>query len=210
MSTNYNSWSAICRGAVVQGITRSGFSTTLSVEVEARIARASYGTFFADNWNSATHSIEDKYWCNQEKAWKANNQIKWFLRQVWLKTHIPGTLRRKLTLFKGDDITTQSPVQHGFYELLDKPVPKMTCDLYFSAALPPPSRKDHTVQKLCTITWAQTIDIEMLPTWTNPIGKVYSELEYDLEMTCEQGTVDFAIYFRGNRVGGRNVQVDFY
>ena len=112
---------------------------------------------------------------------------------------------------KGDDITTKKPVRHTYSQLLvDKLVSEMTTKIYFSSTLPPPSRLDHTVQKLCNITWAQTIDIETLPTWTNPLGKVYRKLKYDIEMICDQGTVDFAIYFRGRHVGGRNVQVDFY
>lgn len=51
--------------------------------------------------------------------------------------------------------------------------------------------------------------LESLPTYTNAIGKVYHVLQYTVEMTCEDGTVDFAVYHDGKRVGAQNVEVEF-
>ncbi|KAI9171325.1 Heat shock 70 kDa protein 12A [Paramyrothecium foliicola] len=183
-------WSAISRGAVVQGLATCNLSQTLSVKVEARIARASYGVLFCVPWNSEKYLEIDKVWSENEYAWKATNQMEWFLRQ-------------------GDDITTTHPVRHSFHTILSSMPSKLSQQLQICSAFPPPSRRDASVWQLCTITWNQVVDFEKLPLWTNKLGKVFRKLKYDIEMTCEDGTVDFAIYFQGKRVGGRNVHVDF-
>ena len=81
--------------------------------------------------------------------------------------------------------------------------------IYSSSALPAPSKWGHTVQRLCKITWSQKISLDSLPTFTNDLGKIYHKLKYDVEMTCEEGTVDFTIYHQGKRVGERNVEVEY-
>lgn len=53
------------------------------------------------------------------------------------------------------------------------------------------------------------MSLASLPVYTNSIGNSYHELHYTVEMTCEDGTVDFAIYHDGQRVGAQNIEVDF-
>lgn len=51
--------------------------------------------------------------------------------------------------------------------------------------------------------------VDSLPTWTNKQGKVFHKLEYNIEMTCDSGAVDFAIFHNGKRVGGQHIEVEF-
>lgn len=62
---------------------------------------------------------------------------------------------------------------------------------------------------MCRIKWSQKVNVKSVPTHTNPIGRVYRRLDFDVEMTCEDGTVDFTIYRKGKRVATQNVEVDF-
>jgi hypothetical protein len=81
--------------------------------------------------------------------------------------------------------------------------------IYSSSQLPPPKTWGPAVQTLCEIHWTQDVDIESLPTYTNTLGKVYHKLKYEVEMTCDDGIVDFTIYYQGKRVGAHNVDVQF-
>ncbi len=74
---------------------------------------------------------------------------------------------------------------------------------------PPSKRKNHKVKKLCSIKWDTDIDIPSLPTFTNPLGKVYYQLDWEIEMTCEAGSLDFAVYHNGKRQGSKHVMVDY-
>ena len=75
---------------------------------------------------------------------------------------------------------------------------------------PPPTRAGHSVFQFCVINWETSIDFSRLPTYKNSLGTVYSQLDFDIEMTCSAGSVDFAVYHEGKRVGSKNVSVDFH
>ncbi|KAH7273994.1 hypothetical protein B0J15DRAFT_567509 [Fusarium solani] len=183
-------WTAICRGAVVHELSKQNFSADSSVKVEARIARMSYGISHNSPFDDLKHLQTDKYWCDKERKYKARNQMTWFLKE-------------------GDDITSRRPVRHSFYRLFSESVGYVTEDIYCSASYPAPSRNDHTVERMCQLKWNRHVRLESLPKYTNPIGEVYHELKYTVEMACEDGTVDFAVYHDGVRVGAQNVEVDF-
>jgi hypothetical protein len=82
-------------------------------------------------------------------------------------------------------------------------------EIYTCTEFPPPKTLGPTVKKLCDIQWTRDINIESLPTYTNPLGKVFHNLSFEVEMTCEDGIVDFTVYFEGKRVGAHNVEVQF-
>ncbi|WKT39350.1 hypothetical protein QSH57_001169 [Fusarium oxysporum f. sp. vasinfectum] len=174
-------WSAICRGAVVHGITNHGLSATLGVTVGARVARNSYGVMFHTDFDPQKHQLSDKYWSEEHQKWRASNQMQWFLRE--------------------SDITTTDCTLNA----LDMSLRPSTSVL---SSLPPKS-SGQAVEELCEIRWTRNISLESLPTWTNPLGKVYQELSYAIEMTCEYGIVDFTVYYKGKRVGAHNVDVQF-
>ena len=65
------------------------------------------------------------------------------------------------------------------------------------------------MNNLCTITWDTAIDVTSLPTFTNSLGKVFYQLQYEVEMTCTGASLDFAVYYKGKRQGSKHVVVDF-
>ncbi|KAK2136823.1 hypothetical protein NOF04DRAFT_1338816 [Fusarium oxysporum II5] len=143
-------WSAICRGAVVHGITNHGLSATLGVTVGARVARNSYGVMFHTGFDPQKHRLSDKYWSEEHQKW----------------------------------------LRHNYHRLYSQRIGHVSETIYICSEFPPPN-------------------LESLPTWTNPLGKVYQKLSYAIEMTCEYGIVDFTVYYKGKRVGAHNVDVQF-
>ncbi|KAI5466203.1 hypothetical protein BGZ63DRAFT_348373 [Mariannaea sp. PMI_226] len=179
-------WTAICRGAVVHGLAQRGLSTKLNIG--ARVSRLSYGVDFHIPWRPRKHDKQDKTWNEMEHEYVAENQMQWFLLQ-------------------GDGVDAHECVRQSYYRLLENPSEGIEEEILVSSAIPPPSRRDASVKRLCTIAWNKQIPLESLPTWTNPICKVYHTLEFDIEMSCEGGTVDFNVFHDGKRVAGRNVEV---
>ncbi|KAI8286182.1 hypothetical protein K4K56_008952 [Colletotrichum sp. SAR 10_98] len=158
-------WSAISRGAVIQGLTQRNLAPGLSVKIESRISRMSYGVDY--------------------------------------------TTQQVLIVFKGTDISTAKPVVNEYFRLFDSPPEKIEENIYSTGSWPVPTALNETVKELCTISWTKEIDIYSLPRWTNPLGKVFSKLEFSIEMTCSGGTVDFSVIHDGKQVGTKNVQVVF-
>ncbi|KIL94945.1 hypothetical protein FAVG1_01876 [Fusarium avenaceum] len=183
-------WTAICRGAVVHGITSYGLSTTVGVRVGARIARRSYGICFHTKFNPKIHEISDRFWSDDQQEWRAKDQMRWFLKE-------------------GDNMMTKKPVRRDYFRLYSGHIGQVKETIYNSSKLPPPKTWGSAVQTLCEIHWTQDVDIESLPTYTNTLGKVYHKLEYEIEMTCDDGIVDFTVYYQGKRVGAHNVDVQF-
>ncbi|KAK2006639.1 actin-like ATPase domain-containing protein [Colletotrichum eremochloae] len=184
--TGRRSWSAICRGAVIQGLTRRNAVAGLSMGVKSRVARVSYGTVFYEEYDQKLHLDIDRTWNEEEMKWMASNQVHWYLKQ-------------------GTDICDTESIRHNYYCLYEKPPSIVTERLYYSASWPTPGRKDSTVKHLCTIIWNKKVDFESLPTFTNPAGKVYYRLSYDIEMTCDGTSLDFTVFHDGKRVAAKNV-----
>ncbi|WQF77449.1 Putative ATPase, nucleotide binding domain-containing protein [Colletotrichum destructivum] len=183
-------WTAICRGAVIQGLTRNNLALGLSVRVKSRIARMNYGTTFDPKFDPKLHHFKDKLWDEIEQDWKAKDQMEWYMK-------------------KGDDITDKRTVRHRFYERYLTAPSEIIQELFHSAATPAPKRADSTTKRLCTITWNRKVNFDTLPTFTNILGKVYHELIFDIEMISDGASLDFTIFHGGKRVGGKNVIVEF-
>ena len=112
---------------------------------------------------------------------------------------------------QGDEMSTNKPIRHRFETLFDTDTTEgiETTTIYSSVESPPSKRKNPKVKKLCSITWDADIDIPSLPTFTNPLGKVYYQLYWEIEMTCVAGSLDFAVYHNGKRQGSKHVMVDY-
>ncbi|KAK1976354.1 hypothetical protein LZ30DRAFT_603637 [Colletotrichum cereale] len=189
-STGTKPWTAICRGAVIQGLTQQNLSPGLSINVRSRIARASYGTAYFTEFDEKVHSFHSRTWCTDEHKWLADNQMKWFLEQ-------------------GTDVSSTSPVRDDFYRLYMSAPPEISNTLYITSAWPQPSEMDNTVKKLCEITWNRRVDFEALPRHVSSLGKVFHKLSFDIEMVCAGASIDFSIIHDGKRVGAKNVSVVF-
>ena len=55
---------------------------SLVVRVKTRVARASYGTCSAEVWDPTKHDEADKVWHEVNQAFHADNQMRWFIKQV--------------------------------------------------------------------------------------------------------------------------------
>ncbi|KAF5701662.1 Hsp70 chaperone protein [Fusarium mundagurra] len=142
---------------------------------------------------SKPHRVCDKVWSEERQEWRAENQMKWFLRE-------------------GNNIYTKRPIRSSYTRLFpdgDEHTGPIVQEIFSCSTSPPPRARGPTVGKLCEIHWTREVKLETLPTWTNSMGDVYRELEFEIKMTCEDGTVDFAVYFEGQRVGARNIEVKF-
>ncbi|TVY70460.1 Heat shock 70 kDa protein 12B [Fusarium oxysporum f. sp. cubense] len=185
-------WTAICRGAVVNGISHV-LEPSLGVRIDSRIARCSYGVCFTDAFVPNRHRVRDKVWSEERQEWRADNQMKWFLRE-------------------GNNVYTKRPIRSSYTRLFpddDEDTGPIVQEIFSCPTSPPPRARGPTVGKLCEIHWTREVKLETLPTWTNSVGEVYRELEFEIKMTCEDGTVDFAVYFEGQRVGAQNIEVKF-
>ncbi len=175
----------------------------------------------SERWSTKKHALKDKYWCEEEQGWKARNQMEWFLQIVccatalsfYLRLHVFAYHCRELTQQKqGDNMSTSEPVKKKFYTLYATNEDTSVCqetNIYKSTTSPPPTRMDRSVNKLCTIKWDTDIDLQSLPTYTNPLGKVFYELVFEIQMTCVAGSLDFAVYHNGKRQGSKHVEVDY-
>ncbi|SPJ83949.1 related to hsp70 protein [Fusarium torulosum] len=183
-------WTSICRGAVVQGLLQHSPSSSLGVNVEARIARMSYGIIFSPRFVESEHDVRDKIWDWRDHMFKAKDQMEWFLKE-------------------GGDISKRS-VHHGFYRLISGSKMDVDDPIYSSTAFPPPLRKDDSnVRRLCSVKWNKKINVDKLPKYTNPSGQIFSRLQYSFKMDCEDGTVNFTVHHNGSKVGEQNVEVQF-
>ncbi|KAF5001283.1 hypothetical protein FGRMN_1128 [Fusarium graminum] len=184
-------WTAICRGAVVQGLIHRDPTSGLGMNVEARIARMSYGVLYWTPFVHGKHDLRDKVWDAQEQKFKATNQMEWFLKE-------------------GDDISEKRSVHHDYYRLVSGSVTDVDATIQCSTVFPPPSRYDSSsVRSLCNIKWSKRVNAKKLPRYQNPLGAVFSRLDFRVKMDCEDGTVDFTIFHNGSRVGSHNVDVQF-
>ncbi|GKT54566.1 HSP70 family chaperone [Colletotrichum tofieldiae] len=185
-----HSWTAICRGAVIQGLSQQNLSSGLSVSVRSRIARASYGIKYTADFDKKKHSASSRAWREDEQKWEVDNQMDWFLKQ-------------------GTDVSSTSPVRREFYRLYTSAPREVIQSLCVSSAWPPPIEANSTVKELCRITWNKSIDFEALPRYVNPIGKVFQRLVFEIDMTCAGGSIDFSVIHDGKHVGAKNVSVVF-
>ncbi|EQL00080.1 actin-like ATPase domain-containing protein [Ophiocordyceps sinensis CO18] len=181
-------WTAVCRGAVLRGFGKC--SQSPSTMVDARVARASYGTLMnVLPWDATEHDARDRQWCKLQQEFLAMDQTQWFIRN-------------------GEILGTEDPVSHEFWQLCEKPESGIEIDIVYCTAKDPPLRCDESVKQLCKIQWAKTPSIDKLPAWTNAKGEKVRQVNYELKMVPDGASLDFEVFFEGVMVGSRNVQVD--
>ncbi|KAF5575134.1 hypothetical protein FPANT_11463 [Fusarium pseudoanthophilum] len=185
-------WTSICRGAVVQGLVRHSPLAKLGVNVEARVARMSYGIKYRTRFIEGLHDEADKEWCYKHQHYRAQNQMEWFL-------------------IEGEDVSEKRSVGHHYTRFISGSSIEVSDMVYCSATVPPPARDNDSgnIHQLCTIKWDKIVDVPTLPKWTNPIGIAYPQLHYHIKMDCEDGTVNFSVHYQGSKVGEEEVEVQF-
>ncbi|POR38244.1 Uncharacterized protein TPAR_01548 [Tolypocladium paradoxum] len=182
-------WTAVCRGAVMKGVAKCEPNPCLVVE--GRVARASFGTTFnVLPWEVDEHDIRDKAWCPVQREFLAVDQTKWFIRI-------------------GETLWDEEPICHAFWQDLEKPTDSIETELVYSTAHDPPDRCDASVKRLCMIRWSKVPAFDSLPTWENKKQKVFRHICYEVKMVTDGASLDFQIFYEGNMVASKNVDVDF-
>ncbi|KAL1835623.1 hypothetical protein VTJ49DRAFT_6307 [Mycothermus thermophilus] len=169
-------WTAICRGAVIHASSLQGLGS-FTVQIQSRIARASYGTTVIRDWNSRMHKKKDKYWDEERQGWYARDQMDWSLKI-------------------GEEMISDKPVRFSYsrlYSTDEASQRKIEVKIYTSTESPPPPRKESSVLLLCTIDWDTEINIANLSTYTNQLGKVYYKLEYELQMGSKNVVANYEV-----------------
>jgi len=84
-------------------------------------------------------------------------------------------------------------------------------EIFCTTEFPPPPvyRALGSIRLLCTIDWNKQINTNTLPRFTNRNGESFPRLEQRVQMDCEDGTVNFALYYKNERVGNHDVEVQF-
>ncbi|KAM0365519.1 hypothetical protein HYE67_008802 [Fusarium culmorum] len=152
----------------------------------------SYGILYSTPFIPGKHKKKDQFWCSKENEWKATNQMEWFLKE-------------------GDDISEKRSVHHDYYRLVEDATVTTSNQIYCSTTFPPPRRYDNAarIRSLCNISWDQQVDTKSLPRFTNANNRSFPKLSYRIKMDCEDGVVNFTVSFNGQKVGGREVDVQF-
>ncbi|OAA42644.1 Heat shock protein Hsp70 [Metarhizium rileyi] len=183
-------WVAICRGAVIHGITTLGLSKSLNVKVKTRVARMSYGIEISEYFDPSIHSDADWYIDSHTLRPMAEKQMRWFIRQ-------------------GQDLSKVSSVRQTFWRKFGSRVGPISEGFCVSASPEPPSRRDRSVSELCKVNWDKKINFDSLPVRTNSLGGVYRSLEFEVEITCDGTSIDFAVFYMKERVAQTKVQVKY-
>jgi hypothetical protein len=65
------------------------------------------------------------------------------------------------------------------------------------------------VRKLCEIEFTATTPFEELPIETNDAGATYRKFTYEFRVTSYGSSVDIVVYANGERLGGKNLTIDY-
>ena len=75
-------WTAICRGAVIRGLSDAEIKSQTQSLVVSRVSRINYGILFTAPFDEEKHDERDRVWDEDELRWRANNQMDWYLKKV--------------------------------------------------------------------------------------------------------------------------------
>ncbi|KAF3767179.1 hypothetical protein M406DRAFT_39951 [Cryphonectria parasitica EP155] len=190
-STGAKPWTAVSRGAVIHAIASQNIRGGVAAKVESRIARASYGYNYHDKFEPGKHREEDKIWSEVFQHYRADQLMTWFLQ--------------KGQVIKNSNKSFKTRYLHHFSTM-----PEFIEDyILTSKATPVPDRNNDQVEILCTIKWQSDLGPEQVPKFVNKEGDVFYEVEYELDMTYDGATVEFAIWHNGKKQGAEKVGLEF-
>lgn len=213
LTSKGDSWTAICRGAVLSVISDA-------VSVTSRVSRASYGITFAAKFDpDKGHLEKDKRFCTRECHYKAVDQMQWFLTRVRLETFrtAPGPRPLRylmLTARHGSNTYETDPIEVNFYRCY---LPhegwtglyKMDEIICINEDPTPPPRKEDSVRQLCRIAFVCPVKFEELESKINDRGEVLRIFRFQVRMTSYGSSVEFEILYDGKSLGEQKVDVQF-
>ncbi|RDA89231.1 hypothetical protein CP532_0588 [Ophiocordyceps camponoti-leonardi (nom. inval.)] len=182
-------WTAVCRGALLRGLSSTRTNNPWAT-VDARVARASYGTTVNIlPWTLGEHDARDREWCPLEREFLAMNQVQWFIEM-------------------GETLGVNAPIAKAFWQDIESPSDEVTTEIVISTASPPPYRFNENVSRLCLIRWAKVPNLSTLPLFTNSAGRAIRQIPYEIRMVPNGMSLDFEIFHKGVMVASKNVVVE--
>ncbi|KND95002.1 hypothetical protein TOPH_00406 [Tolypocladium ophioglossoides CBS 100239] len=113
------------------------------------------------------------------------------------------------TTYNGETLWDDEPICHTFWQDLENPTDTIEIELVYSTSHNPPDRCDASVKRLCMIRWSKVPAFDSLPTWENKKQEVFRHICYEVKMVTDGASLDFQIFYEGNMVAAKNVDVDF-
>ncbi|XEU96392.1 hypothetical protein FSHL1_001677 [Fusarium sambucinum] len=172
-------WSAVLRGAVLHGLSRTGFADSITAVVDSRISRHNYGTVFNDSpFDEQKHDVRDREYCPYDKNWIAVDQTEWYI----------GI---------GDAVSTYKPASFSCYQALISPEQGLQIEIVISDSAEPPARKDESVKTLCVIKVSLSPQIySKLRKEVSADGVAFRRIGYDLRMISDGSSLEFAVWHK--------------
>ncbi|KAH6978802.1 hypothetical protein EDB82DRAFT_558386 [Fusarium venenatum] len=172
-------WSAVLRGTVLHGLSRTGFADSITAVVDSRISRHNYGTVFNDSpFDEEKHDIRDREYCPYDKNWIAVDQTEWYI----------GI---------GDAVSTYKPASFSCYQALISPEQGLQIEIVISDSAEPLARKDESVKTLCVIKVSLSPQIySKLRKEVSADGIAFRRIGYDLRMISDGSSLEFAVWHK--------------
>ncbi|KAH6859112.1 hypothetical protein BKA58DRAFT_473205 [Alternaria rosae] len=192
---------AICRGAVFKGFldgvckgdltTPSGDILETPIMISSTVSRASFGSVFRSTFDATEHLQEDKVWSSEELEWKADNQMRWYLK-------------------RGENVSKKDPVQSKFYKLhRTDPGRDLTIEFFQCHDRDAPTRRTSSVVPLCALNCTIDKPFSEWDDFVNSKGEVMKKFDYMVEMTPSGAAVEFVVYHGQKKLGTQNMKVLF-
>jgi len=216
---NHASRTAICRGAVFKGFldgvcngeltTPSGGILETPIMISSTVSRASFGNVFRSTFDATEHLQEDKVWSSNELEWKADNQMKWYLKRVCFTATF--FLTENLTdIMQGENVSKKDPVQSTFYKLhRTDPGRDFTIEFYQCHDSDAPTRRTSSVVPLCALKCTNDKPFSEYDDYVNSKGEVMKKFDYMVEMVPSGAAVEFVVYHGQKKLGTQNTKVMF-
>ncbi|KAM0411797.1 hypothetical protein ACHAPD_010018 [Fusarium lateritium] len=172
-------WSAVLRGTVLHGLSRTGFADSITAVVDSRISRHNYGTVFNNSpFDEEKHDIRDREYCPYDKNWIAVDQTEWYI----------GI---------GDAVSTYKPASFSCYQALVSPEQGLQIEIVISDSAEPLARKDESVKTLCVIKVSLSPQIySKLRKEVSADGIAFRRIGYDLRMISDGSSLEFAVWHK--------------
>ncbi|KAF4966515.1 hypothetical protein FZEAL_10639 [Fusarium zealandicum] len=182
-------WTAVTRGAVLHGLAQTKLTNSISVAVDSRISRFSYGTLVNIlPFDKDDHDSKDRVYCEEHQEFLAVEQTSWHVEIVGLNTPSAENVSTDKLNAQGEAVSAYDPTCFDFWQDLTSPEQDIEVEIVISDATKPPHRKDNTVKSLD--------------------GKVFRRMTYSLRMISDGSSLDFAIYYKNRRIGSQGVSFD--
>ncbi|KAH8725385.1 hypothetical protein GQ44DRAFT_826515 [Phaeosphaeriaceae sp. PMI808] len=178
-SPGNQTWSAVCRGAVMAGAKEI---------VMSRICRSHYGITFDEPYDSKNREhvalIDRIQWCEDDQRYMVPKRMDWIVRRGQKIPHIsPSPCYTSMERVRRSDWT-----------------PEIALCLWVCDDREPPRWKNNDVKLFCKIILTLGTTFENLTPYVSPTNEEFGEAEVKLFMLPNGNMLDFWVYFQDRRL----------